>query len=83
MKSAYALLRKGKIFIQSYLKSTSGLWIASGPVYVSDEDHLDDLGANVRDALAHSTIPMRRGLMRLAPTHKLYFDLPYPVQVLR
>ncbi|VVE57264.1 hypothetical protein PAQ31011_05194 [Pandoraea aquatica] len=52
MKSAYALLRKGKIFIQAYSKASTGLWIASGPVYVAEEGGLEeDLGQKVRDAL--------------------------------
>jgi hypothetical protein len=55
MKSAYALQRKGKILIQSYSKATTGLWIATGPVYVIDEDHPDELGAKIRDAL-HGSI---------------------------
>jgi hypothetical protein len=55
MKSAYALLRKGKILIQTYSKATTGLWIASGPIYVADKERLDDLGGKIRDALTGST----------------------------
>lgn len=51
MKSAYALMRKGKIFIQSYSKATTGLWIASGAVYVAEEGRLDDLDVKIRSAL--------------------------------
>lgn len=59
MKSAYALLRKGKILIQSYSKAITGLWIATGPVYVIDEGHPDELGAKIRDALHGSIKGMR------------------------
>lgn len=55
MKTAYALLRKGRIFIQSYSKATTGLWIASGAVYVADQERLDDLDVKIRSALNGST----------------------------
>jgi hypothetical protein len=51
MKSAYALLRKGKILIQSYSRATTGLWIATGPVFVIDEGDPDALGTKIRYAL--------------------------------
>jgi hypothetical protein len=51
MKSAYAVLRKGKILALSYSKATTGLWIATGPVYVAEDGNLDDLNRKIRDAL--------------------------------
>ena len=54
MKRAIALLRKGKVLIQGYSKTTTGIWVGMGPVYVAQEDRLDELGAGVRDALSGS-----------------------------
>ncbi|WP_316668956.1 hypothetical protein [Ralstonia psammae] len=51
MKTAYALLRKGKYFVQSYSRTTTGIWIASGPVHVVEEGSADELGIKLRDAL--------------------------------
>ncbi|CAM2154084.1 conserved protein of unknown function [Pararobbsia alpina] len=51
MKMAYALLRKGRIFMQSYSKATTGLWVASGPVYIVAVDAPENLDSIIRRAL--------------------------------
>ncbi|HDR8965221.1 hypothetical protein [Burkholderia vietnamiensis] len=55
MKSAYALLRKGKIYVRSYSQTTTGLWIGWGQVYVVDENNSLELAERVRDALNNSS----------------------------
>ena len=54
MKRASAYLRKGKIFIGSYSKTSTGLWVFSGPVCTINEDHINELGQKIRDALNRS-----------------------------
>lgn len=55
IKSAYAILKNRKIFIQSYSKATTGLWIATGDVYVIEDGCQDELAERIRDAL-HGSI---------------------------
>jgi hypothetical protein len=55
MKRAVALLRKGQVLVQGYSKTTAGMWVGMGPVYVVQEDRAAELGASVRDALSGST----------------------------
>lgn len=65
MKRATALLKSGNVYIQSYSETTTtGLWIADGPVYVAAIDAPAQIARYVRDALAHS----RRGIPRPAQT---------------
>ncbi|WP_155626923.1 hypothetical protein [Burkholderia diffusa] len=56
MKRAYSILRKDKIYIQSYSQTTTGLWIATGPVYIADAAHPDELGEHIRDVLNGSMV---------------------------
>jgi hypothetical protein len=63
MKRATALLKNGNVYIQSYSgTTTTGLWIADGPVYDAAIGAPAQIGRYVRDALAHSRrgIPVRR-----------------------
>ena len=55
MRRASALLKNGKILIQGYSETTSGVWIARGPVYVASVEQLDRLGQNIFDALHQSS----------------------------
>lgn len=55
MKRAVALRRKGKILIQGYSKTTTGMWVGMGPVCVGQEDRPDALGQSIRDALSGSS----------------------------
>jgi hypothetical protein len=59
MKRAVALLRKGKVLIDWYSKTTAGVWVGSGPVFVVDEADFQMLTARVRDALNASTEGIR------------------------
>ena len=54
MKRATALLKNGKVYLQAYSKTTAGVWIAHGPVYVAPVEQLDQIGSNARAALALS-----------------------------
>jgi hypothetical protein len=54
MKRASALLKNGKILLQGYSETTSGVWIANGPVYVADVDQSDEIRRNILDALRQS-----------------------------
>ncbi|MBB2980294.1 hypothetical protein [Paraburkholderia tropica] len=56
MKAAYAILRNGKIFLQSYSKATTGLWIATGPVHVVGGDCEAELSERIRGVLAGSEV---------------------------
>lgn len=49
---AFALSRSGEVLIQAYLPTTSGLQIASGPVYVAPHDDLHVIGKALRGALS-------------------------------
>jgi hypothetical protein len=54
MATAFAVLRKGKVFIQGNSKNTTGLWIADGEVRVAELDDTKALGAHILAALASS-----------------------------
>ena len=54
MKIASALLKGGKIYIQGYAQTTSGVWIATGPVYVSGLSQVDEAASLIRASLEHS-----------------------------
>lgn len=55
MKCASARLRKGKVLIQAFSQTTTDLWIAYGPVYVTaDNSSPAEIGANVIAALGNS-----------------------------
>ena len=55
MKVASALLKNGTVFVQAYSETTAGVWIAAGPVHISDINQMGALGQAVRDALELST----------------------------
>lgn len=55
MKTALALLKNGKIYIQAYAETASGGWIAFGQVHVRRTDDLESLRSSILEALAHST----------------------------
>lgn len=55
MKSASALFKGGTVFIQSYAETTSGVWIAFGPVYKCPSADVEQLTRDIRSALAAST----------------------------
>ncbi len=55
MKRAVALLRKGKVLIDWYSKTTAGVWVGSGPVFVVEDTDFQLLTERVRDALNAST----------------------------
>lgn len=55
MKRASAAKVDGKILIQGYSRARSGVWIASGPVFVTGaKDEAGALGAAVMNALNNS-----------------------------
>ena len=54
MRRATALLKKGKVYIQSYSKTTGGVWIAQAPVHVAGVDEVVQIEQYVREALMHS-----------------------------
>lgn len=54
MELASALLKAGKVYTQGYARTTSGVWVGIGPVYVSPLSFVDELAANVRASLKHS-----------------------------
>lgn len=54
MKIASALLKGGKVYTQGYAKTTSGVWIATGPVYVSSPSSEDRIAFDIRASLEHS-----------------------------
>jgi hypothetical protein len=53
MKKAAAFLRKGKIFLHPYSRTTQGFWIFSLPVVVADEND-EDLGGKLLTILSNS-----------------------------
>jgi hypothetical protein len=59
MKRAVALLRKGNVFIDWYSKTTAGVWVGSGPVFVVVETDFQMLTARIREALNASTEGIR------------------------
>ncbi|WP_155623446.1 hypothetical protein [Burkholderia vietnamiensis] len=54
MKRATAILRNGKILIDGYSKTTSGVWIGVHPVFVVDENDVEKLTASLKEVLANS-----------------------------
>jgi hypothetical protein len=62
MKRASALLKSGNVYIQSYSETTSGIWVADGPVYVSSVGAPAQIGQHTRDALSHSMRGIRRSV---------------------
>ncbi|HDR8857571.1 TPA: hypothetical protein QDA74_001709 [Burkholderia territorii] len=56
MKRATAILRKGKILIDGYSQTTSGVWIGVGPVFVVDENDVEKLTVSLKEALANSKV---------------------------
>lgn len=57
MQCGSAYLRGGKIFIQAYSQTRVGVWISSGPVYVTsgDASHAE-IGEKILAALANSIV---------------------------
>ncbi len=55
MKTASALLKDGKIFIQAYAETTAGMWIAFGPVFTCGAEQVDEIATNMKAALNLST----------------------------
>ena len=55
MKRASALLKNGKVLLQGYSQTTSGVWIARGPVYVANVVQTSEIGRNILHALNEST----------------------------
>jgi hypothetical protein len=60
MKRASALLKNCNVYIQSYSETTSGVWIADGPVHIAGVDAPAQIGKHIRDALSNSTRGIRR-----------------------
>ena len=73
MKTASALLKNGKIYIQAYAETTAGVWIAFGPVHVCRVDELEKLRSSILEALAHST----RGVLH--PSQQGWKDVQRPM----
>ena len=55
MKRASALLKNGKVLLQGYSQTTSGVSIAHGPVYVAGIGQTSEIGRNIFQALNQST----------------------------
>jgi hypothetical protein len=53
MQKAAAFLRKGRIFLHPYARTTLGFWIFSLPVYVADESD-QDVGGKLLAVLSNS-----------------------------
>jgi hypothetical protein len=51
MKRASALLKNAKVLLQGYSQTTSGVWIAHGPVYVAEIGQTSEIGRNILHAL--------------------------------
>lgn len=55
MRRGFALLRKGKIYIQGYAQSVAGVWIANGQVFVvASEDTPFEIDKKIKAALENS-----------------------------
>ena len=54
MKSATAICKNGKVFLQGYAETTTGIWVANGPVFVSDRLDSDGARVSILSALAYS-----------------------------
>ena len=54
MKVASAILKLERVYIQGYAKTTLGVWIGHGPVYVSTLSSLAEMAVNIRRALEGS-----------------------------
>ena len=72
MKRASALIKGEKILIQGYSETSSGVWIAHGPVYVAHENQPDQIGQYIRDAIHQST----RGVPHPGPTEWKVIQAP-------
>jgi hypothetical protein len=59
MKVASALLKNGKVFIQGYSRTFSGMWVASGKVHACTFGDLEEMAIQARAALAASRRLMR------------------------
>jgi len=55
MKTASALLKDGRVFIQAYAETTAGMWIAFGPAFTCEVNQANELANNMRAALDIST----------------------------
>ena len=55
MKRASALLKNGRVLLQGYSQTTSGVWIAHGPVHVAEIGQASEIGRNILQALNQST----------------------------
>lgn len=55
MKIASALLKGDIIYIQGYAQTTSGVWIATGPVYLNQLSRIEETTNHIRSSLKHST----------------------------
>jgi hypothetical protein len=67
MKAASLYLRRGKVFVESNSRTTSGFWIVTGPVRVFDEADIAGVGEALRMALENS----RRGVETPGPGEDL------------
>lgn len=47
-------LRKGVVYIRSYARATTGVWIGHGPVFTASPDDVATLGQHLHDAVAYS-----------------------------
>lgn len=73
MKTASALLKNENVFVQAYAETTSGVWIAYGPVHVCPLDRTEDIADSVRRALELST----RGIAH--PSREEWKDVQRPM----
>jgi len=54
MKLATAILKLERVYTQGYAETTSGVWIARGPVYIALLSSINEIGDNIRASLTHS-----------------------------
>lgn len=73
MKVASALLKNGKVFIQAYSETTSGVWIGFGPVHTCGIDQAKDMGTAACSALELS----KRGVPH--PTQEGWKEIQQPM----
>ncbi|MBP7741200.1 MAG: hypothetical protein KA104_00725 [Candidatus Pacebacteria bacterium] len=55
MKSATAICKGGKIYLQGYSETTVGIWVSTGPVFVSDASDSEGARTSILSALEHSS----------------------------
>lgn len=62
MKTASALLIEEKVYVQAYSQTTTGIWIAFGPVFSCEIDNVEELTRIVRAAFefSRSGVPQPR-----------------------